>query len=157
VNSPRGAYTTPEMLALERGNIEMMRSGQGAAVAIGNSTEIRGWARQHNLLSDQTAVAELTLASSNWITSIEGRAGAAKTTTVGAIREFAEGEGYAVHGFAPTTRAVKTLSEAGIPARTVASLLREQVRTRKRARNLDCRRIELAPNASGQPPSPQSQ
>jgi conjugative relaxase-like TrwC/TraI family protein len=123
VNSPRGAYTTPEMLALERGNIEMMRSGQGAAAAIGNSTEIREWARQHNLLSDQTEVAELTLASSNWITSIEGRAGAAKTTTVGAIREFAEGEGYAVHGFAPTTRAVKALSEAGIPSRTVASLL----------------------------------
>lgn len=123
VNSPRGAYTTPEMLALERGNIEMMRSGQGAAAAIGNSTEIREWARQHNLLSEQTAVAELTLAFSNWITSIEGRAGAAKTTTVGAIREFAEGEGYAVHGFAPTTRAVKALSEAGIPARTVASLL----------------------------------
>ncbi|MGA7762849.1 MAG: MobF family relaxase [Candidatus Binataceae bacterium] len=123
VNSPRGAYTTPEMLALEHGNIEMMRSGQGAAAAIGNSTEIREWARQHNLLSDQTVVAELTLASSNWITSIEGRAGAAKTTTVGAIREFAEGEGYAVHGFAPTTRAVKALSEAGIPARTVASLI----------------------------------
>ena len=101
----------------------MMRSGQGAAAAIGNSTEIREWARQHNLLSDQTAVAELTLASSDWITSIEGRAGAAKTTTVGTIREFAEEKGYAVRGFAPTTRAVKALSEAGIPATTVASLL----------------------------------
>jgi ATP-dependent exoDNAse (exonuclease V) alpha subunit len=114
------------MLALERGNIEMMRSGQGAAAAIGNSTEIREWARQHNLLSDQTAVAERTLASSDWITSIEGRAGAAKTTTVGAIREFAVTQGYAVYGFAPTTRAVKSLSEAGVSASTVASLLERQ-------------------------------
>ena len=78
------------------------------------------------LLTDQTAVAELTLASTDWITSIEGRAGAAKTTTVGAIREFAEDHGYAVYGFAPTTRAVKSLSEAGVSASTVASLLESQ-------------------------------
>ena len=126
MNSPRGAYTTPEMIALERGNIELMRAGQGRAAAIGRSNEIRRWASQRNLLPDQTAVAELTLASTDWITSIEGRAGAAKTTTVGAIREFAEEQGYAVYGFAPTTRAVKSLSEAGVSARTVANLLEGQ-------------------------------
>ncbi len=123
VNSPRGAYTTPEMIALERGNIELMRAGQGRAAAIGSSNEIRRWASQRNLLPDQTAVAELTLAAGDWITSIEGRAGAAKTTTVGAIREFAEDQGYTVYGFAPTTRAVKSLSEAGVSASTLASLL----------------------------------
>src|SRR5712672_1465100 len=122
VNSPKGAYTTPQMVALERGNIELMRAGQGKAAPIGNSTEICRWARQRNLLPDQTAVAELTLASTDWLTSIEGRAGTAKTTTVGAIRGFAEDQGLAVYGFAPTTRAVKSLSEAGIAARTVASL-----------------------------------
>jgi len=123
VNSPRGAYTTPQMIALERGNIELMRAGRGKATAIGTSDDIRRWASQRNLLPDQTAVAELTLASTDWITSIEGRAGAAKTTTVGVIREFAENQGYTVCGFAPTTRAVKSLSEAGVSARTVASLL----------------------------------
>src|SRR5712692_5431916 len=126
VNSPRGAYTTPEMIALERGNIELMLAGQGRAAAISSSNEIRRWASQRNLPPDQTAVAELTLTSTDWITSIEGRAGAAKTTTVGAIREFAEDQGYIVFGFAPTTRAVKSLSEAGISARTVASLLESQ-------------------------------
>src|SRR5216684_4893717 len=120
VNSPRGAYTTPEMIALERGNIELMRAGQGRAAAIGSSNEIRRWASQRNLLPDQSAVAELTLAAGDWITSIEGRAGAAKTTTVGAIREFAEDQGYTVYGFAPTTRAVKSLSEAGVSASTLA-------------------------------------
>ncbi len=114
------------MIALERGNIELMCAGQDRAAAIGSSNEIRRWASQRNLLPDQAAVAELTLASTNWITSIEGRAGAAKTTTVGAIREFAEEQGYQVCGFAPTTRAVKSLSEAGVPARTVASLLESE-------------------------------
>jgi AAA domain len=104
----------------------LMRAGQGRVAAIGSSNEIRRWASQRNVLPDQTAVAELTLASTDWITSIEGRAGAAKTTTVGAIREFAEEHGYAVCGFAPTTRAVKSLSEAGVIARTVASLLESQ-------------------------------
>ena len=126
VISPRGAYTTPEMIALERGNIGLMHAGQGGAAAIGSLNEIRRWASQRNLLPDQTAVAELTLASTDWITSIEGRAGAAKTTTVGAICEFAVNQGYAVYGFAPTTRAVKSLSEAGVSASTVASLLERQ-------------------------------
>jgi len=125
VNSPRGAYTTPETIALERGNIELMRAGQGRA-AVGSPDEIRRWASQRSLLPDQTAVAELTLASTDWITSIEGRAGAAKTTTVGVIHEFEENQGYTVCGFAPTTRAVKSLSEAGVSARTVASLLESQ-------------------------------
>jgi conjugative relaxase-like TrwC/TraI family protein len=126
VNSPRGAYTTPEMIALERDNIDLMRTSQGQAAAIGTPNEIRGWASERQLLTDQATVAEITLSSNDWITSIEGRAGAAKTTTVGAIREFAEGHNYAVRGFAPTTRAVKSLSEAGVSARTVASLLEAQ-------------------------------
>ncbi|MGH7925777.1 MAG: MobF family relaxase, partial [Candidatus Binatus sp.] len=126
VNSPRGVYTTPEMIDLERGNIELMRAGEGRAAAIGSSNEIRPWAGERNLLPDQIVVADLTLASTDWITSIEGRAGATKTTTVGAIREFAEDQGYSVYGFAPTTRAVKSLSDAGVAARTVASLLESQ-------------------------------
>lgn len=126
VNSPRGAYTTPEMIALERENIYLMRAGRGRAAAIGTPSEIRGWASERQLLSDQATVADLTLSSTDRLTSIEGRAGAAKTTTVGAIREFAEGRGYAFYGFAPTTRAVKSLSEAGVSARTVASVLEGQ-------------------------------
>jgi conjugative relaxase-like TrwC/TraI family protein len=126
VDSPQGAYTTREMIALERENIVMMAAGRGKATAIGLSGEVRRWASERQLQPDQTDVAELTLASTDWLTSIEGRAGAAKTTTVGAIREFAEDHGYEVRGFAPTTRAVKSLSEAGVSARTVASLLEDR-------------------------------
>jgi len=123
VGAPHGAFTTPEMIALERENIEMTRAGQGATAAIGTTKQIGEWVARRHLLLDQAAVAQLTLASADWLTSIEGRAGATKTTTVGAMREFAEEQGYAVRGFAPTTRAVKSLSEAGVSATTIASLL----------------------------------
>ena len=103
-----------------------MRAGHGHALAVSTAKDIRAWAAERRLLSDQATAAELTLASTDWLTSIEGRAGAAKTTIVGAIREFAQEQDYAVYGFAPTTRAVKSLSEAGVSARTVASLLEGQ-------------------------------
>ncbi len=133
VSSPRGAYTTPEMIALELENIEITRSSQGGAIAIGRPEQIREWATRRHLPSDQAAVAQLTLTSTDWLTAIEGRAGATKTTTVGAIREFAEGQGYEVRGFAPTTGAVKALSEADISGNTIASLLENKsVRYRTR-------------------------
>ena len=70
--------------------------------------------RARSLSAEQAQAAALTLTATDWLTAIEGRAGAAKTTTVGALNDFAESAGYAVRGFAPTTRAVKALSEAGI-------------------------------------------
>jgi len=75
------------------------------------------------LFPDQIGAARLTLTSSNWVSAIEGLAGTAKTTTVGAIREFAEEQGYTVRGFGMTSGSVKALREAGINARTIASLL----------------------------------
>jgi len=125
IASPGGTFTTPEMIALERDNLDLMRAGRGAPIAA--AAEIRNWATARGLLADQIEVAKLILTTSDWLTSIEGRAGSAKTTTVGAIREFAEAHGYAVRGFAPTTRAVKALSEAGIESRTVASLIENKI------------------------------
>ena len=117
------SFTTPEMIALERDNLELMRVGQSRATPITQPTEIQQWAAQRGLLSDQAEAAKVTLTARDWLTAIEGRAGSAKTTTVGAIAEFAREHGYSVQGFAPTTRAVKSLSEAGVNARTVASLV----------------------------------
>jgi hypothetical protein len=117
------SFTTPEMIALERDNLDLMRVGQGRATPIARPTEIQQWAAERGLLSDQVEAAQITLTARDWLTAIEGRAGSAKTTTVGAIAEFAREHGYSVQGFAPTTRAVKSLSEAGVNARTVASLV----------------------------------
>lgn len=127
VSSPQGAYTTPEMVALERGNLNLMRAGQGRTRPIANAGEVQAWAARKGLLADQAEVAKLTLTTTDWLTAIEGRAGSTKTTTVAAIREFAEEHGYSVHGYAPTTRAVKALSEAGLPARTVARLFENKL------------------------------
>ena len=123
VSSPQGAYTTPEMVALEGENLASMRHGQGGAESIAGAPQVRAWAAKRGLLTDQLEAAEITLTASDWVTAIEGCAGTAKTTTVGAIREFAEERGYIVRGFASTTRAVKALGEAGVTARTVASLI----------------------------------
>jgi ATP-dependent exoDNAse (exonuclease V) alpha subunit len=123
VRSPQGAYTTSEMVTVERENLAWMRQGRGAVERIASAEQVRAWAAKRGLLSDQAAAAQVTLTATDWVTAIEGRAGAAKTTTVGAIREFAEEQGYAVRGFAPTTRAVKALGEVGVSARTVASLI----------------------------------
>ena len=107
-------YTTPEMVALERENLELMRAGRGRAQAITTEQRARSWAAGRSLSAEQVQAAALTLTATDWLTAIEGRAGAAKTTTVGALNDFADSAGYTVRGFAPTTRAVKALSEAGI-------------------------------------------
>ena len=119
---PQGAFTTAEMLALERQNLSMLQAGIDQAQPIAEAQTARPWASAKGLSSDQIQAAELTLTSSSWASAIEGLAGTAKTTTVGAIREFAEQQGYAVHGFGMTSGSVKALREAGIEARTVASL-----------------------------------
>jgi len=127
VFSSQGAYTTPEMIALERDNLDLMLAGQRRTHPIANTDQDQAWATRKGLLADQAEVAKLTLTATDWLTAIEGRAGSTKTTTVAAIREFAANHGYSVYGFAPTTRAVKALSEAGLPARTVASLLEKKL------------------------------
>ena len=53
-------------------------------------------------------------------------AGSGKTTTLRAIRQAAEREGYAVEGFAPTSRAAHRLEEAGISATTLQRFLRQK-------------------------------
>jgi conjugative relaxase-like TrwC/TraI family protein len=86
VSSPQGAYTTPEVLALERDNLDLMHAGQGRTPPIASADQVRAWANNKGLLTDQAEVAKLTLTASDWLTAIEGRAGSTKTTTVAAIR-----------------------------------------------------------------------
>jgi ATP-dependent exoDNAse (exonuclease V) alpha subunit len=59
------------------------------------------------------------LASRDQVTALEGAAGAGKTTSLSAVRQAAEREGYAVEGFAPTSRAAQKLAEAGIQSSTL--------------------------------------
>ena len=129
--NPNGAYTTAEMLALEADNISLMRVGLGQGTPVATAEEVIAWAEKRALSEEQTAALNLTLTDGDWTVALEGRAGTAKTTTVGALREFAARRGYQVEGFGPTTGSVRALEEAGIAARTVASLLDNRAATNR--------------------------
>jgi AAA domain len=119
---PQGAFTTDEMLKLERENVVLMKNRLDThAQPIASWDEVQRWGVAKGLSQEQINAAHLALGSDKGIGAIEGFAGAAKTTTVGAVREFAEEHGYIVRGFGMTTGAVAALRDAGINARTLAS------------------------------------
>ncbi|HVB86544.1 MAG TPA: MobF family relaxase [Candidatus Dormibacteraeota bacterium] len=118
--APGRVFTTQEMIDYERDTIQVMREGQNkhsAIVSAGTRSEV---AKDYPHLSEnQRAAVEQILASRDQITALEGVAGSGKTTSLTAIREAAEREGYKVKGFAPTSRAAQKLSEAGIESSTL--------------------------------------
>ncbi len=114
------SFTTDEMIALERDNIRLMLSTQEqypVLASVGTRGEI-----EHDytdLSSSQHRAVQEVLSSRDQITALEGVAGAGKTTSLSAIRDAAEREGYSVEGFAPTSRAAHKLGEAGILSNTL--------------------------------------
>ena len=71
----------------------------------------------------QKSVVEEVLTSRDQVQGLQGRAGSGKTSVLATIREGAEKNGYAVEGFAPTSRAAKQLRDAGIKADTLQRFL----------------------------------
>lgn len=135
---PLGTYTTREMEQLEQQNLALVRdhinlgrpvsgivirSAVDGTLSSTGKPEVEKWAASRHLLPDQTAAAVLTLSTPKWASAIEGYAGSTKTTTVGAVREFAEQKGWAVRGFGTTSGSVNALSDAGINAQTIAKML----------------------------------
>src|SRR5262249_2222141 len=124
-------YTTQEMLTLEQENLSLMHAGQGQAQPLAAANTVEAWAQQKRLYADQTHVVMQTLTSRDWLSAIEGKAGATKTTTIGAMREVLETIGHTVRGFGPTTGSVRALQEAGVETKTVASLLAQRTASRE--------------------------
>jgi conjugative relaxase-like TrwC/TraI family protein len=119
-NSPGRAFTTREMLDYERDTIQVMRDGQNRHEALVSTDTRSAVDTDHPHLSDsQRAAVEQILSSRDQVTALEGVAGAGKTTSLSAVRQVAEREGYAVEGFAPTSRAAQKLAEAGIESSTL--------------------------------------
>jgi conjugative relaxase-like TrwC/TraI family protein len=120
---PGGAdrtLSTREMLDYERGNITRMKAEQGnhePLVSEQTRHELTG-KFDHRSDSQRRAVEEI-LTSRDQVVGLEGVAGAGKTTSLSAIREAAERQGYQVEGLAPTSRAVHQLEEAGIQSVTL--------------------------------------
>jgi conjugative relaxase-like TrwC/TraI family protein len=119
-SAPGRAFTTAEMIRYERDTIDTMRAGQERYAAFASFSTRAEIENKYSHLSDnQRRAVEQILLSRDQVTALEGVAGAGKTTSLTAIREAAEREGYRVAGFAPTSRAAQKLGEAGIESSTL--------------------------------------
>src|SRR5580700_11458296 len=118
--SPARAFTTEQMIGYERDNVAEMRRGQNLDNPLVRTETLRHIGEKHpHLSTSQRAAVEQIASSHDRITGLEGVAGAGKTTSLAAIREAAEHEGYKVFGLAPTSRAAQKLAESGIESGTL--------------------------------------
>jgi conjugative relaxase-like TrwC/TraI family protein len=117
-------FTTREAIAEELATIKHMQQGQQITEPIMRQEDATAHARTREFLNpaQQRAIEEV-LTSQDRIHGLQGLAGSGKTTTLEAIREGAERNGYAVEGFAPTSRAAGQLRDAGIQADTLQGFL----------------------------------
>jgi conjugative relaxase-like TrwC/TraI family protein len=118
--SPARAFTTEKMIQYERENVCEMRKGQSQHGPLVSPEAWQSVQQNHTHLSpSQRAAVEQILTTQDKIVGLEGVAGAGKTTSLTAIRESAEREGYQVIGLAPTSRAAHKLAESGIESHTL--------------------------------------
>ena len=117
-------FTTRDAIAEELATIKHMQQGQSTVEPIMRQEDAAAHARTREFLNPaQQRVIEDVLSSQDRIHGLQGLAGSGKTTTLEAIREGAERNGYAVEGFAPTSRAAGQLRDAGIQADTLQGFL----------------------------------
>ena len=118
--APGARYTTPEMIRLERQTIERMKAGQGKMTALAPQVSERFLDANYSRLNAGQREAVRRIAQSHdQVTALQGGAGTGKTTSLEAIRQLAERQGYEVKGLAPTSRATNALQQAGIAGETL--------------------------------------
>ena len=117
-------FTTREAIAEELSTIKQMQKGQQTVEPVMRQDDAAAHARAREFLNpaQQRAIQEV-LTSQDRIHGLQGLAGSGKTSALSSIREGAEQNGYAVEGFAPTSRAAGQLRDAGIPADTLQGFL----------------------------------
>jgi conjugative relaxase-like TrwC/TraI family protein len=117
-------FTTREAIAEELSTIKQMQQGRQTTEPIMRQEDAAAHARSREFLNpaQQRAIEEV-LTSQDRIHGLQGLAGSGKTSALSSIREGAEANGYAVEGFAPTSRAAGQLRDAGIPADTLQGFL----------------------------------
>jgi conjugative relaxase-like TrwC/TraI family protein len=117
-------FTTAATIKAETEVVQKVQDGQSRAPQIMSieSAVPLSESRPH-FNAAQKRVVEEVLTSRDQVQGLQGRAGSGKTSVLATIREGAELNGYAVEGFAPTSRAAKQLRDAGIKADTLQRFL----------------------------------
>ena len=121
---PGRRFTTAATIKAESEIVQKVQHGQSRApqiMAIESAVPLVDSRPHFN--AAQKKVVEDVLTSRDQIQGLQGRAGSGKTSVLSLIREGAEQNGYAVEGFAPTSRAAKQLRDAGIKADTLQRFL----------------------------------
>ncbi|SRR6266568_994185 len=124
-------FTTAEMIHAEKEIVRTVLDGRGRApqlMPVQQAVPLTDARPQLNPL--QRSAIEQILTSRDRVQGLQGSAGVGKTSTLKTVREAAEQRGYAVEGFAPTSRAARQLRDAGISADTLQGFL-------ARSRNAD--------------------
>jgi ATP-dependent exoDNAse (exonuclease V) alpha subunit len=117
-------FTTRETIAAELATVGHMQRGQNTVEPVLPKEQAAAHANSRELLNPaQRRAIEEVLSSHDRVHGLQGLAGSGKTSTLSSIREGAERNGYAVEGFAPTSRATAQLREAGISADTLQGFL----------------------------------
>jgi conjugative relaxase-like TrwC/TraI family protein len=117
-------FTTRQVLGAERDVIGMMRDGQSqAAQTMPMQQAVAHTETYSHLNSGQRRAVEEILVSRDRVLGLQGFAGVGKSAALSSVREGAERNGYAVEGFAPTSRAARQLRDAGIPSDTLQGFL----------------------------------
>jgi conjugative relaxase-like TrwC/TraI family protein len=117
-------FTTAGTIQAEKEIINSVRKGQGQARQLMSIQDAIPLTDAHERLNDtQRKAIEQILTSRDQVQGLQGSAGSGKTSTLALIRQGAEQNGYAVEGFAPTSRAAHQLREAGITADTLQGFL----------------------------------
>jgi conjugative relaxase-like TrwC/TraI family protein len=117
-------FTTAATIKAENEVVQKMLDGQNRApqiMSIESAVPLSESCPHFN--PAQKRVVEEVLTSRDQVQGLQGRAGSGKTSVLYLIREGAEQNGYAVEGFAPTSRATKQLRDAGIKADTLQRFL----------------------------------
>ena len=117
-------FTTAATIKAENEIVQKVQDGQSRApqiMAIEGAVPLVDSHPHFN--PAQKRVVEEVLTSYDRVQGLQGRAGSGKTSVLATIREGAEQNGYAVEGFAPTSRAAKQLRDAGIKADTLQRFL----------------------------------
>jgi len=117
-------FTTAATIKAENEIVQTVREGQNRAPQI-MSIELAvplTESRPHFNAAQKRVIEEI-LTSRDRVQGLQGRAGSGKTSVLESIRQGAEQNGYAVEGFAPTSRAAKQLRDAGIKADTLQRFL----------------------------------